>query len=156
MITVRKQSCESYVFTPVCLSTGGGGSASVHAGITPPPPEQTPTLGTDPLRAHPNPPWRQTHPPPTPPPHTHSRRLLLWMVCILLECIFVSQCFAKFGFKLVSSLLTFQGPHTSVGSFSSFSSWIFHYPVQKWCYCAMEMPILCRHSGRKNVNKVIL
>ena len=30
-----QRSCEGYVFTPVSLSTGG--SASVHAGISPPP-----------------------------------------------------------------------------------------------------------------------
>ena len=37
-----QRSCEGYVFTGVCLSTGEVGvSASVHAG-TPPPPEQTP------------------------------------------------------------------------------------------------------------------
>ena len=36
-----KRSCECYVFTGVCLSTGGEGvSASVHGGIHPP--EQTP------------------------------------------------------------------------------------------------------------------
>ena len=43
-----RRSCEGYVFTPVCLSTGR--SASVHAGI-PPPPEQTPPEQTLPDQA---------------------------------------------------------------------------------------------------------
>ena len=52
------QSCEGYVFTPVCLSTGGG-SASVHAGIPSPPQEQAPT------------PPEQTHPGIEPPGTNH-------------------------------------------------------------------------------------
>ena len=78
-----QRSCEGYVFTGVCLSTGGVGvSASVHAGIPPPqadtfqsrhtpPPEQTPPQsrhpqstppGTDtPSRADTP---RSRHPPP--------------------------------------------------------------------------------------------
>ena len=41
-----QRSCEAYVFTSVCLSTGGGGvSASVHAGM-PPRPDTPP--GADP------------------------------------------------------------------------------------------------------------
>ena len=36
-----QRSCEGYVFTPVCLSTGGW-SASVHAGIPSPPGARTP------------------------------------------------------------------------------------------------------------------
>ena len=64
-----QRSCEGYVFTGVCLSTGGVGvSVSVHAGIHPPgadtlpgadtPPEQTPPRGADtsPRSRHPPPP----------------------------------------------------------------------------------------------------
>ena len=48
-----QRSCEGYVFTPVFLSTvGGGGSASLHAGI---PPEETPP-GTRTPRTPPPPP----------------------------------------------------------------------------------------------------
>ena len=65
-----RRSCEGYVFTPVCLSTGR--SASVHAGIPPPPGADTPGADT---------PRPGTRPP--------SRRLLLWTVHILLECILV-------------------------------------------------------------------
>ena len=36
--------CEGYVFTGVCLSTGGGVSAPLHAGI------HTPLAGTPPSR----------------------------------------------------------------------------------------------------------
>ena len=50
-----QRSCEGYVFTGVCLSTGGG-SASVHAGIPPPrdhaPPGPDPP-GTRPPRTRP-------------------------------------------------------------------------------------------------------
>ena len=66
-----QRSCEGYVFTPVCLSTGGGGSASVHAGIPPPRTRHPP--GPDPPRTRqppgPDPP-RTGHPPPgtSPPP----------------------------------------------------------------------------------------
>ena len=71
-----QRSCEGYVFTPVWLSTGGGGrgSASVHAGIPPPPP---PGAGTPPREQAPHgsrhpqtgTPLEQTPPPPeqTPP-----------------------------------------------------------------------------------------
>ena len=43
-----QRGCEGYVFTPVCPSTGG--SASVHAGIPPSPPQGADTLppGVDP------------------------------------------------------------------------------------------------------------
>ena len=73
-ITFPQRSCEGYVFTPV-LSVHGG-SASVLAGI-PPPPEQTPPR---PLPRDQGPPGSR-HPP--------SRRLLLRTVRILLECILV-------------------------------------------------------------------
>ena len=58
-----QRSCgQGYVFTRVCdsVNTGGGVSASVHAGIPPPPPEQTPPVQTHP-RSRPPPP-EQTHP----------------------------------------------------------------------------------------------
>ena len=48
------------VFTGVCDSVHRGGSASVHAGIPPPPGPDTP-LGADP-------PWEQTPPQTTPLP----------------------------------------------------------------------------------------
>ena len=73
-----QRSCEGYVFTSVCLSTGRV-SASVHAGIPPPPeqippqsghpPEQTPP-GADSPRPDTIPPEQTPHPPgaDTPPP----------------------------------------------------------------------------------------
>ena len=54
-----QRSCEGYLFTPFCLSTGGGGSASVYAGI-PPPPEQTPQTSPPETR---HPPWEGAPPP---------------------------------------------------------------------------------------------
>ena len=75
IFTVRIRSCEGYVFTPVCLSTGG--SASVHAGI--PPPGSRHPLGS-------------RHPPEASIPRKQappSRRLLLRTVRILLQCILV-------------------------------------------------------------------
>ena len=42
-----QQSCgQGYVITRVCDSVNRGGSASVHAGIPPPSPEQTPPSGS--------------------------------------------------------------------------------------------------------------
>ena len=53
IFTARNEVCQGYVFTRVCHSVHGGGSASVHAAIPPPPPgpgtplEQIPSpLGT--------------------------------------------------------------------------------------------------------------
>ena len=62
-----QQSCEGYVFTPVCLSTGG--SPSVHAGIPPPPgadpPESTPPgAGTPREQAPPEQTFPRAYPPP--------------------------------------------------------------------------------------------
>ena len=71
-----QRSCEGYVFTPVCHPVHRGGSASVHAGTTPP--EQTP-----PRTRHP----RSRHP--------LGRRLLLRTVRILLECILVPHIFSS-------------------------------------------------------------
>ena len=91
-----QRSCEGYVFTSVCLSAGG--SASVHAGISPrskhPPHDQVaPNAGIPWEQALPH---KRRHPPPpgagTPLP---SRRLLLRMVRILLECILVSEACVK-------------------------------------------------------------
>ena len=65
-----QRSCEGYVFTGVRLSTGGG---SARGGLVPGP------GGLISQHA-----LRQT---PTP----RERWLLLWMVCILLECILVAQ-----------------------------------------------------------------
>ena len=107
----------------VILSTGGGESASVHAGIPPPPPweqtpwEQTPPQGADtppsPRSRHPpdqtpprsRPPWtRSRHPPPgaEPPRSRHPLgRSWLWHtvnerpVRILLECILVDLKFRE-------------------------------------------------------------
>ena len=92
-----QRSCEGYVFTPVCLSTGGEGeylgrynpqqvhpNGQVH---TPrkvhPPGRYTSPAGTPPGRYTP---WAGTSPGRYPPP---SRRLLLRTVGILLECILV-------------------------------------------------------------------
>ena len=91
------------------LSTMGGVSASVHAGIHTPwtdNPRQTPPPGRHPLARHPP---GQTplgrHPPGKTPP---SRSLLLQMVHILLECILaIFLSFAK------HSLV-----HMSCGTFS--------------------------------------
>ena len=77
-----QRSCEDYVFTPVCHSVHRGGSASVHAGIPPPP-----RAGTPRRTRHSPPPTR--HPPRAGTPR--SRRLQLRTVRILLECILVNQ-----------------------------------------------------------------
>ena len=57
--------CEGYVFTGVCLSTRGGGSASVHAGMSP-------QEADPPQEAHPpkrqTPPKKQTLPQEADPP----------------------------------------------------------------------------------------
>ena len=55
----KNEVCEGYVFTGVCLSTGGV-SARLHAGIHIHPPRQTPPSGQ-------TPPWADT-PWQTPPP----------------------------------------------------------------------------------------
>ena len=67
------RSCEDYVFTPVRHSVQGG-SASVHAGITPP------VAGTPPWSRHP--PWSSQPP---------SRQLVLRTVRILLEYILIDK-----------------------------------------------------------------
>ena len=73
-----QRSCEGYVFTPVCLSTGGD-LPQCMLGYHPPPPRSS------------HPPSR--HPPgagtPEQAPPPPSRRLLLRTVRILLECILV-------------------------------------------------------------------
>ena len=85
-----QRSCEGYVFTPVCQSFySRRGSASVHAGIPPPPQEA------------PHPPWEappgKHTPPGSTPPRRHPpeapprRQLTLRMVGILLECILVKK-----------------------------------------------------------------
>ena len=110
-----QQSCEGYVFTPVCqsfCSQGGGGvpgQVPPQAGIplgraryTPgtrytPLGKYTPRAGTPPLPGQVHPPWagtppRQVHPLGKYTPgqvHRPSRRLLLRTVRILLECILV-------------------------------------------------------------------
>ena len=104
-----QRSCEGYVFTGVCLSTGGV-SASVHGGILTPP-EQTPPPqsrhhlpGADTTSQEQTPPQKQTptpgadipprrHPPEQTPPQeqTPERRPLLRTVRILLECILVDN-----------------------------------------------------------------
>ena len=53
LLPTTNEVCEGYVFTGVCLSTGGGVSASLHAGIHPP-------LGRHPPGRHP--PTRGRHP----------------------------------------------------------------------------------------------
>ena len=105
-----QRSCEGYVFTGVCLSTGGGVHDQVHPPGTrytprdqvhppgtrytpwdqvhPPPPDQVHPPGPG------APPWDQVHPPgPGTPPwdqvHPPEIRPLLQTVRILLECILV-------------------------------------------------------------------
>ena len=78
---------QGYVFTRVCDSVNKGGSASVHAGIPPPPEKLTP-----PESRHP--PWEVDTPPGSRSPpgsrlrHTVNER----PVRILLECILVVLC----------------------------------------------------------------
>ena len=76
-----QRSCEGYVFTGVCLSTGGVGvSASVHAGIplleqTPPsrhPPRETPPRTRHPPSRPPS--QEQTPPRPDTPPQSRTPR----------------------------------------------------------------------------------
>ena len=98
-----QRSCEGYVFTPVCLSTGGG-SASVNAGIPPPPPGAGPPGNRHPSGSK-HPPHREQAPPrsrhpleQTPPssrPPAPSRRLLLRTVRILLEYILVNYVYSR-------------------------------------------------------------
>ena len=87
-----QRSCQGFVFTPVCLSTGGVVCLSACWDTTPweqaPPREQAPPQSRHTLPEQ-APPWEQAHPPRS--RHSPSRRLLLWTVRILLECILVSQ-----------------------------------------------------------------
>ena len=128
-----QRSCEGYVFTGVCLSTGGGGvSASVHAGIPHPPREQTPPgcrhpTGADmpPGSRHPpgsRPPLggadtpRSRHPPGANTPHGSrhppKRRPLLRTVRILLECILVSWVYPSgSAFTHYRHCISFQTKH---------------------------------------------
>ena len=89
LITARKWSLgQGNIFTPVCHSIHSGGSASVHAGIPPPPPgtrytppgtSHTPRTRHTP-RDHAPPGTRHTHPTPiplgtdTPPDQAHTPR----------------------------------------------------------------------------------
>ena len=100
----NQRSCEGYVFTGICLSTGGV-SASVHAGI-PPPGADIPWEQTSPLPQSRHPPRADTplgadtpqsrHLPQSihPPPEIRS---LLRTVRILLECILVTYNFGTYG-----------------------------------------------------------
>ena len=71
--TTEKQywSCGGYIFTPVCHSVHGRGSASVHVGI--PPPDQAPPPGADPLRPG-TPPRADTPQDQAPPGSRHPPR----------------------------------------------------------------------------------
>ena len=86
-----QRSCEGYVFTGVCLFTGGEGCLPQYmVGYTLPPSEQIPPEQNSPPRVDITPgadtPREQTpHQEQTPP----ERRPLLRTVCILLECILV-------------------------------------------------------------------
>ena len=113
-----QRTCEGYVFTGVCLSTGGGGGEYLTRytcpGADTPPPDQVHPLGpgAPPTRTrctHPPPgtrytspgtrctPWDQVHPPgPGTPPWDQVHppdeiRPLLQTVRILLESILVLQ-----------------------------------------------------------------
>ena len=91
-----QRSCEGYVFTPVCLSTGGVCLSACWDTTTPqeqtPPRSRHPPEAGTPRSRHPpraGTPREQTPPPPGsrhPPP---SRRLLLRTVRIILEYILV-------------------------------------------------------------------
>ena len=88
-----QRSCEGYVFTGVCLSTGGC-LPQCMVGYTHPPPEQTPPEQTPPPSRHPRADTPQSrHPPGADPPSRHPPppeiRPLLRTVRILLECILV-------------------------------------------------------------------
>ena len=112
-----QRSCgQGNIFTPVCHSVHrGGGSASVHAGIPPPPRDQTPPRADTSPRADPpgpdppgaDPPGADTPPsgPDTPlrtrhlPPPPGSRlqhTVYERPVRILLECILVQFCVYSF------------------------------------------------------------
>ena len=79
-----QRSCEGYVFTRVCLSTGGGVSGQVH-----PPTRYTPHNQVRPRdQVHPPGPGTPPRTRYTPPDQVHPpRRLLFRTVRILLECI---------------------------------------------------------------------
>ena len=58
-----QRSCEGYVFTRVCHSVHGGEvSASVHAGILPPPEDQAPPSRDQTPAQDQAPPWEQAPP----------------------------------------------------------------------------------------------
>ena len=109
------------IFTSVCLSMGGGVSASVHAGIpippdqahapqeqtplqtrhttprpgTPPPRSRHPPEQTPPRSRHPleqTPPWSRHPLEQTPPPRSRLQHMVNErLVHILLECILVNE-----------------------------------------------------------------
>ena len=87
-------NCEGNVFTPVCHSVHRGGGFCLSACWDTTPWGQTPPKADTPLRDQ-APPRSGTHPGADPPGIRHpspNRRLLLWMVRILLECILVINC----------------------------------------------------------------
>ena len=108
-ITARKRSLgQGNIFSSVCqefCSQGGGGSASVHAGIPPPPrsrlpPDQAPPPEQTPPGSR-HTPREQTPPEQTPP----TQRMLgdtvnKLAVCILLECNLV------YNYELVWSYIS--------------------------------------------------
>ena len=91
LITAANEVCEDYVFTGVCLSTGGGSFCPLHAGIHPPRTRGRHPQADSPLGRCP----QQTPPGETPPradTTLHSAcwdMVNKWMVRIPLECILV-------------------------------------------------------------------
>ena len=140
-----KRSCEGYVFTGVCLSTGG--FASVHAGIprgTPPrsiwpPGKHTPLPGSTPPGKHTPP--QEAHPPESIPPRKHTprkhtprkhiphppERLLLRMVGILLECILVRSCLWNRAGVMSEDI-----DHSSFPKLTKTRSWHFCQPLHSF------------------------
>ena len=133
-----QRSCEGYVLTPVCLSTGGlpqcrnttpGSRHPLEQ--TPPqeqtPPEQAPQEQAPPKQASPGsrPPSRAGTPP--------SRWLLLRMVRILLECILVDLCVGLCGVSYILS-----GIGVGVGLRDKFISQIFIKIYKKKCLFKQE------------------
>ena len=120
LLPPANEVCEGYVFTRVCLSTGG--SASDHAGIPP--------------RLEQNPPSEQA-----PPRSRHPREQCMLgdtaykrAVRILLECILVLPIFSKNFMKIKNSKI---GPGRGIGGAS-----LLLYPTSANDFCLKNILFL--------------
>ena len=107
-----QRSCEGYVFTSLCLSTGGYLIRYTPRKKTPPGTRYTPRDRYTPpwTRYNPpglgTPPWSRHHPTPPPGLGTPPKiRPLLRTVRILLECILVKNKFGEYPEECCSAVL---------------------------------------------------